>query len=151
MREKLFAPARDPLWSAVAAVLASLLVSFIAIAATGRDPLAGFGNLAAGALAGPGPWGEPATKSAVLSLCGLSVAVAFTVGLFNIGAEGQLIWGGLAAAAAGRIDTPLALPLSLAAAVLAGGAWGLVPGILTVRRGGHQVLSTILFTSFAIP
>ena len=150
MLRRLFAPARDPLWSALAAVLAALLVSFVAIAASGRDPLAGFGNLAAGALAGPGPLGETAIKSAVLILTGLSVSVAFTVGLFNIGAEGQLIWGGLAAAVTGRIDTPLALPLSLLAAALAGGAWGLLPGLLKVRRGVHEVISTILLNWVAI-
>src|SRR5215468_5550529 len=126
MLEKLFKPTRDPLWSALAAVLAALVVSFVAIASSGRDPFAGFANLASGALAGPGPLGETAIKSAVLILTGLSVAVAFTVGLFNIGAEGQLIWGGLAAAVVGRFDNPLALPLSLSAAALAGGFWGLV-------------------------
>lgn len=150
MREKLFAPARDPLWSAIAAIAASLLVSFIAIAASGRDPLAGFGHLAEGALAGPGPLGETAIKSAVLILTGLSVAVAFTVGLFNIGAEGQLIWGGLAAAIAGRLDSPVALPLALLAAALAGGAWGFIPGLLKVRRGVHEVISTILLNWIAI-
>ena len=150
MRDQLFAPAHDPLWSAVAAVFCALLVSFLAIAATGRDPLAGFGNLAEGAFAGPGPLGETAIKSAVLILTGLSVAVAFTVGLFNIGAEGQLIWGGLAAAVVGRFDNPLALPLSLAAAALAGAAWGLIPGLLKVRRGVHEVISTILLNWIAI-
>ncbi len=150
MRDKLFAPARDPLWSAVAAVACSLLVSFLAIAATGRDPVAGFGNLLAGALGGPGPLGETAIKSAVLILTGLSVAVAFTVGLFNIGAEGQLIWGGLAAAVAGRFDNPLALPLSLLSAALAGAAWGVLPGLLKVRRGVHEVISTILLNWIAI-
>lgn len=150
MRERLFAPARDPLWSALAAVAASLLISFLAIAATGRDPLAGFGNLAAGALAGPGPLGETAIKSAVLILTGLSVAVAFTVGLFNIGAEGQLIWGGLAAAVVGRYESPIALALALAAAALAGGLWGLLPGLLKVRRGVHEVISTILLNWVAI-
>jgi len=150
MVKRLFAPARDPLWSAVAAVLASLLISFIAIAASGRDPLAGFGNLAQGAVGGLGPLGETAIKSAVLILTGLSVAVAFTVGLFNIGAEGQLIWGALAAAVAGRFDTPLALPLSLAAAAVAGGAWGFIPGFLKARRGVHEVISTILLNWIAI-
>src|SRR4051812_5596503 len=150
MREKLFAPARDPLWSALAAVTASLLVSFVAIAATGRDPLAGFGNLAAGALAGPGPLGETAIKSAVLILTGLSVAVAFTVGLFNIGAEGQLIWGALAAAVAGRYGVPGALLWSLLAAAAAGGLWGLLAGWLKVRRGVHEVISTILLNWIAI-
>src|SRR5438270_889461 len=138
---KLFAPARDPLWSAVAAVLLALLVSFVAIALSGRDPLAGFGHLASGALGGPGPLGETAIKSAVLILTGLSVAVAFTVGLFNIGAEGQLIWGGLAAAVVGRLDLPGVLPLSLLAAAAAGGIWGLLPGWLKVRRGVHEVIS----------
>ncbi len=147
LRTRLFAPARDPLWAAVAAVLASLLISFVAIASTGRDPLAGFGHLAAGALGGPGPLGETAIKSAVLILTGLSVAVAFTVGLFNIGAEGQLIWGGLAAAVVGRYA---GFPFALAAAALAGAAWGLIPGLLKVRRGVHEVISTILLNWIAI-
>jgi simple sugar transport system permease protein len=150
LRARLFAPARDPLWSALAAVLSSLAVSFVAIAASGRNPLAGFGYLAAGALGGPGPMGETAIKSAVLVLTGLSVAVAFTVGLFNIGAEGQLIWGGLAAAVVGQLDVPGVLPLSLAAAALAGAAWGLIPGLLKVRRGVHEVISTILLNWVAI-
>src|SRR3954471_20695996 len=142
--DRLFAPARDPLWSAVAAVFAALAVSFIAIAASGRDPAAGFANLASGAFDGPGPLGETAIKSGVLILTGLSVAVAFTVGLFNIGAEGQLIWGGLAAAALGRADLPaiVLLPACLLAAALAGGLWGVVAGLLKVKRGVHEVIST---------
>lgn len=150
MLRKLFAPARDPLWSALAAVVAALLVSFVAIALSGRDPLAGFGNLAAGAFDGLGPLGETAIKAAVLILTGLSVSIAFTVGLFNIGAEGQLIWGGLAAAIVGRLENPLALPLALLAAAIAGGIWGFIPGILKVRRGVHEVISTILLNWVAI-
>lgn len=150
MRKKLFAPAFDPFWSALAAVAASLLVSFAAIALSGRDPLAGFGHLVSGAAGGPGPLGETAIKAAVLILTGLSVAVAFTVGLFNIGAEGQLIWGALAAAVTGQLDWPLALPLALCAAALAGGAWGLLAGLLKVRRGVHEVISTILLNWIAI-
>jgi simple sugar transport system permease protein len=147
---RIFAPARDPLWSAVAAVAAALAVSFVAIAASGRDPLAGFGDLAAGAFAGPGPLGETAIKSGVLILTGLSVAVAFTVGLFNIGAEGQLIWGGLAAAVVGQSRAPLVLLWSLLAAALAGALWGVLPGLLKVRRGVHEVISTILLNWVAI-
>jgi simple sugar transport system permease protein len=147
LRSRLFAPARDPLWCAVAAVLASLAASFIAIASTGKNPFAGFGYLATGALGGPGPLGETAIKSAVLILTGLSVAVAFTVGLFNIGAEGQLIWGGLAAAVVGR---HAGFAPSLVAAALAGAAWGFVPGFLKVRRGVHEVISTILLNWIAI-
>src|SRR5438876_9337994 len=147
MRERLFTAARDPLWSALAAVLVALLVSFVAIASSGRDPLAGFGHLISGALGGPGPLGETGIKSAVLILTGLSVAVAFTVGLFNIGAEGQLIWGGLAAAVVGRYA---GFPFALTAAAAAGAAWGFIPGLLKVRRGVHEVISTILLNWIAI-
>src|SRR5437868_6274327 len=150
LRTRIFAPARDPLWGAIAAVLVSLAVSFLAIAASGRDPLAGFGDMLEGAFGGPGALGETAIKSAVLMLTGLSVAVAFTVGLFNIGAEGQLIWGGLAAAVVGRFDVPGVLIWSLGAAALAGALWGALPGWLKVARGVHEVISTILLNWIAI-
>ncbi|HEY6911504.1 MAG TPA: hypothetical protein VI356_19145, partial [Myxococcales bacterium] len=150
LRARLFAPARDPLWGAVAAIAAALLVSFLAVAASGHDALAGFGDLLSGAAGGRGPLGETAIKAAVLILTGLSVAVAFTVGLFNIGGEGQLIWGALAAAVVGRLDSPIALPLSLLAAGLAGAGYGLLPGFLKVRRGVHEVISTILLNWVAI-
>jgi ABC-type uncharacterized transport system permease subunit len=149
-RTLLFAPARDPLWGAVAALLVSLLVSFLAIAVSGRDAVAGFGDLLSGAFGGRGPIGETAIKSAVLILTGLSVAVAFTVGLFNIGGEGQLIWGGLAAAVVGRADVPGAMLWSLCSAALAGAAWGWLAGWLKVRRGVHEVISTILLNWVAI-
>src|SRR4051812_49755497 len=90
-------------------------------------------------MGGRGPLGETAIKASVLMLTGLSVAVAFTVGLFNIGGEGQLIWGGLAAAVAGRLDSPLALPLSLVAAAPAGGApGGPAGGVEGGPRGGRR-------------
>jgi simple sugar transport system permease protein len=131
-------------------VLLSLLVSFLAIAATGRDALSGFGDLLAGAFGGPGPLGETAIKSAVLILTGLSVAVAFTVGLFNIGAEGQLIWGGLAAAVIGQVDLPFVMVWSLVGAAAAGALWAWLAGWLKVRRGVHEVISTILLNWIAI-
>ena len=153
LRARLFAPARAPLWSALFAILASLVVCFLAILATGKDPLAGYGWLAEGAFGGLRPLGETGLKSGVLILTGLSVAVAFSVGLFNIGAEGQLIWGALAAAVVGeRVDLPgpLLIPLCLGAAALAGGLWGLIPALLKVARGVHEVISTILLNWVAI-
>jgi len=149
----LLAPRRDPLWAASMAIVVALLVSLAAIAASGKNAALAFLYLAQGAFGGPGPLGETAIKSAVLISTGLSVAVAFTVGLFNIGAEGQLIWGALAAAIVGRaIDLPSALlvPVSLLAACAAGGAWGVIPGLLKVRRGIHEVISTILLNWIAI-
>ena len=153
LRDHLLRPARDPFWAASLAVLAALAASFLVIAASGKDAALGFAYLLQGAVGGPGPLGETAIKSGVLILTGLSVAVAFTVGLFNIGGEGQLIWGALAAAMVGRaldLPAPLLIPASLLAAAIAGAAWGLVPGILKVYRGVHEVISTILLNWIAI-
>src|SRR5205823_3832563 len=65
-------------------------------------------------------------------------------------AEGQLIWGALAAAVVGHLDVPFVLPCALLAAAAAGGLWGLIPGLLKVRRGVHEVISTILLNWIAI-
>jgi simple sugar transport system permease protein len=145
--------AREPLWAALLAISASLLICFFAILASGKDPIAGYGWMLDGAVGGLRPLGELGLKGSVLILTGLSVAVAFSVGLFNIGAEGQLIWGALAAAVVGRsldLPAPLLVPAALGAAALAGALWGLIPALLKVGRGVHEVISTILLNWVAI-
>jgi simple sugar transport system permease protein len=88
-----------------------------------------------------------------LIFTGLSVAVAFHAGLFNIGAEGQLTLGALAAAAVGavwpRLWSPLAPVLAGLAAILAGTLWGAIPGWLRARRGSHEVINTIMLNFVA--
>jgi len=153
LRAALFAPARSPLWSALFAVLCALAIAFVAILLSGKNAAAGYADLLDGAVGGARPMGESALKGSVLILTGLSVAVGFTVGLFNIGAEGQLIWGALAAAVAGRLlplPAPLAIFAALFCAALAGGLWGLIPAILKTSRGVHEVISTILLNWVAI-
>jgi simple sugar transport system permease protein len=153
LRERLFSPAGDPVWSAALGAFASLLAAFTVILVSGKDPVASFAHLFQGALGGRGPLGETAIKTAVLILTGLSVTVAFTVGLFNIGGEGQLIWGALAAAVVGRavdVPAPLAISAALLASAIAGGAWSLIAGALKVGRGVHEVISTILLNWIAI-
>jgi general nucleoside transport system permease protein len=153
VRALLFPARADPFWAAVLAIAASLLACFLVVAASGKDAAVGFAELALGAFGGPGPLGESALKASVLVLTGLSVAVAFAVGLFNIGAEGQLIWGAFAAAVVGRaFDAPavLLIPACLVAAAFAGGAWALLAGALKAFRGVHEVISTILLNWIAI-
>ncbi|GAC1336109.1 MAG: ABC transporter permease [Myxococcales bacterium] len=153
LRARIFSVRRERPWAALAAVAAALGISFVAILATGKDPLAGYGDLLEGAFGGLGPLGESAVKGSVLVLTGLSVAVAFTVGMFNIGAEGQLIWGALAAAVAGRalpLPALLAVPAALVAAALAGALWSLLPAVLKTARGVHEVISTLLLNWVAM-
>jgi general nucleoside transport system permease protein len=99
------------------------------------------------------PWGEAGTRAALLMLTGLSVAVAFSVGLFNIGAQGQMMVGALAAAVVGaQLTLPAAvhLPLALLAGALGGALWALVPAALKLRRGVHEVISTIMLNWVAV-
>ena len=87
-------------------------------------------------------------------LAGLSVALGFHAGLFNIGAEGQFYTGALGAAVAGYIVVGLPgwlhLPLALAAGVLSGAMWGAIPGILKARFGAHEVINTIMMNYIAV-
>ncbi len=91
--------------------------------------------------------------STPLIFTGLSVAVAFHAGLFNIGAEGQLTLGALAAAVVGAVWPGLGLPvapvLAGVAAVLVGTLWGAIPGWLRARRGSHEVINTIMLNFIA--
>lgn len=87
--------------------------------------------------------------TAPLILTGLAVAIPFRAGLFNIGAEGQLTVGALAAAAAGTvggsIQSPaLAIALATSMAFIAGGTWGWIAGALKAKRGSHEVITTIM-------
>ncbi|PWU19493.1 MAG: ABC transporter permease [Verrucomicrobia bacterium] len=89
-----------------------------------------------------------------LIFTGLSVAVAFQAGLFNVGAEGQLNLGALAAAAIGALlpglGWPMAPLLASLAALAAGTVWGAIPGWLRARRGSHEVIVTIMLNFVAV-
>jgi ABC-type uncharacterized transport system permease subunit len=88
-----------------------------------------------------------------LILTGLAVAVPLQAGLFNIGAEGQLTMGALAAAATGiifsNVPWPIAPLLAILAGFLAGAFWGFIPGYLRAKRGSHEVINTIMLNFVA--
>ena len=91
---------------------------------------------------------ETLTRATPLILTGLAAAVAFRARLYNIGAEGQLYAGALAAVAVGTgaVEAPPAVlvPLILAAAALAGALLMLGPALLKVRLGVDEVVTTLL-------
>jgi len=88
-----------------------------------------------------------------LLLTGLAVALPYRAGLFNIGAEGQLVMGALFTTAAGILFPGLpalaAVPLGFLGALIGGAIWGFVPGWLRARRGTHEVIATILLNIVA--
>ena len=98
-------------------------------------------------------WGESAAKAALLTLTGLSVSVAFAVGLFNIGGQGQMTVGALVAAVIGaKLAMAAAIHplLALAGAAAAGASYALIAALLKFRRGVHEVISTIMLNWVAV-
>jgi simple sugar transport system permease protein len=88
-----------------------------------------------------------------LILAGLAVAVGFQAGLFNIGAEGQMLIGGMLALWLGftfSIPAVLHLPLALIGAIIGGGVWGGISGLLKARTGAHEVITTIMLNFIAL-
>ena len=91
-------------------------------------------------------------RAAPLICAGLGVSLAFRCGLFNIGAQGQILVAAIAAGGIGfLLDLPpgLHLLLALLAAVVAGAAWGAIPGVLKARTGAHEVITTIMLNYVA--
>ncbi|HEX2142167.1 MAG TPA: ABC transporter permease [Candidatus Limnocylindria bacterium] len=99
------------------------------------------------------PLSETIVSATPLILTGLSVALAFRVGLFNIGAEGQLYIGALVAVIAGfsLVGLPwfIHLPIAVAAGFVGGALWGFVPGLLKAKTGAHEVIVTIMLNFVA--
>ncbi len=99
-------------------------------------------------------WGYTLFYATPLIFTGLAVALAFKCGLLNIGAEGQLYIGAFAAAWVGitfaKMPGLVLIPLAMIAAMLAGGLWGAIPGVLKARFGSHEVINTIMLNFVAV-
>jgi ABC-type uncharacterized transport system permease subunit/basic membrane lipoprotein Med (substrate-binding protein (PBP1-ABC) superfamily) len=116
--------------------------------------LAAYRGLFEGAIGSPKAIATTLTYCTPYILAGLAVALGFQCGLFNIGAEGQLFMGALAATFVGFTLTGLPiyihLPLAILAGMLAGGIWGAIPGLLKATTGAHEVINTIMMNYIAV-
>ncbi len=135
------------------AVLTALLVGAVIMLLSGDNPIEAYRGLFEGAFGSPHAWATTIRKMTPLILTGLSVAVAFKAGLFNIGASGQFIMGTVFSVAAGvnfeGLPMVIHLPLAIAAGILGGMLWGAIPGILKVYTGAHEVIVTIMLNYVA--
>lgn len=98
------------------------------------------------------PFTETLLAASPLILCGLSVAVAFKAGLFNIGAQGQFIFGAIGASFIGfRYDLPIGIHIlaAIAFAIILAGIWGGIVGFLKAKTGAHEVIVTIMLNYIA--
>jgi simple sugar transport system permease protein len=134
-------------------VVIAIGIGSLIIWATGYDPIEAYSALFKGAFGGPRQIGETLMRSTPLIFTGLAIAYGFKAGLFNIGAEGQLFMGGLAAAFLGiqlaGLPQLIALPMIILGGALAGAAWAFIPAVLKARVGAHEVITTMMFSYIA--
>jgi len=138
-----------PIISVVLGLIAGAVIMLI----SGFNPIEGYAALWNGAFGDSYTLGETIRRTTPYILTGLSIAFAFRTGLFNIGAEGQVIVGWLASVWVGlSIDAPfyIHLPLAVLAAGIAGALWAFVPGILKAKLGVHEVIVTIMMNYIAL-
>ncbi|RPJ34226.1 MAG: ABC transporter permease [Planctomycetaceae bacterium] len=135
-------------------LLFALCVGVVLILWAERNPFKAYAALIDGSLTSWQSISEMLVYATPLIFTGLSVALAFRCGLFNIGAEGQFIVGQMGAAWAGYafrgLPAIIHLPLTLCVGIMAGMLWGSVPGFLKARRGVHEVIITIMMNYIAL-
>lgn len=137
----------------VLALLTALIVGAIIMFIFGDDPIAAYRGLFDGAFGSGKAWDQTFRKTVPFVLTGLSVAIAFKAGLFNIGAAGQFIMGSVFAVFVGinfeGLPGFIHMPLALTAGIVGGMLWGAIPGVLKVYTGAHEVIVTIMLNYIA--
>lgn len=136
----------------LAAIAGGLLAGGLLMLMIGENPIRGYGALLQGSLMSLERCGNMLATATPLIFSGLSVAVAFKAGLFNIGAAGQMLIGGFCATAVGlSLNWPkFALLTAMVLTALASGAtWAFLPGWFKARYNVHEVVSTIMFNWIA--
>lgn len=145
----------EALLIAVGAVLLTGVAGAVLLLLGGQSPGAAAGALVRGSV---GSWDVflsfTLVRSIPLILTGLAVALAFRAGVWNIGAEGQLYAGAIAATwvglAAASLPAIALVPAVLVASFVAGGLWALLPAVMRVRFGVGEVITTILMNFVGI-
>ncbi len=136
---------------ALVALLFSLFVGGVVIAISGYSPLETYRLIFQGALGSPNGFYLALREATPLLFTGLAFAITFKVGIINIGAEGQLLLGGLVAALVGAYVNFLPgishLAVAILAGAIAGGLVGLLTGFLKVSFNAHEAITCIMLNS----
>lgn len=143
---------KHPVTSKVIAILAGFLVAAIVMMISGFSPLECFDALFKGIFSKPKYMANVVIKATPILLTSISIAFAFKVGLFNIGAEGQYIVGTIAATITGIIcdfHPVLQIPVVILAGMIAGALWGGIIGYLKSRFGINEVITSIMLNWIA--
>ncbi len=149
---------KRPAWQTIGAPLIGavigLLIGALLIWVAGADVLTAYITLGRGAFGGSRQVTETILKAAPLLLVGLGLTVAFRARVWNIGGEGQYylgaLLGGMVALAFPDWPRPILLVAMLLAGMVGGALWALLAGVLKVRRGLSEIISTLMLNYIAI-
>nr|WP_122011827.1 ABC transporter permease [Maliibacterium massiliense] len=134
-------------------LVASLVLAGVIIACAGYSPFAAYGAMFTGAFGGMSKIADTLGTATPLILTGLAVALAMKGGVVNIGCEGQMYMGAMAAALVGAyvkgLPAPIHIAMCVLAAMIVGGLWAAIAGALKVRLGVSEVILTIMLNYIA--
>jgi ABC-type uncharacterized transport system permease subunit len=137
----------------VGAVLVALLIGAVMLVLLKANPFTAYATMVTGVFGSVSGFTQSLVKATPLLLVGLGICIAFRASVINIGGEGQIILGAVAAtwfALAFRTWPGwLLLPLTLIVGFVAGAIWGFVPGILKARLAVNEILSTVMMNAIA--
>ncbi len=138
----------------MSAVLVALVVGGILIVWAGDNPFTVYWIVLEESLFARTGWRDTLSRATPLVLVGLGLAVGFKASIWNIGAEGQLIAGAVAAIAVlGVVDlpVPIAITVGLVLGAIGGIIWAAIAGLLITRYSVNDVIATLLLTFTAVP
>jgi simple sugar transport system permease protein len=142
----------DPFLPVVAS-LAAFVIGALILLIMGTNPVLAYGAMFRGAFGNQNAIAETVVKAVPLLLIGLGICIAFRAKVINIGAEGQMIVGGLLATAFGlSVNWPgwIALPMAMFLGFLGGAVWGAIPGTLKAYFNVNEILSTVMMNAIAV-
>lgn len=138
----------------IGSIVIALLIGALLMAITGSNPFEAYGAMLEGSLGNARFIGNTIEKAMTLCLLGLATAIGAKGGLFNVGGEGQLFFGGLIATMIGlwcsNLPPVLVVILAFICAVAVGGFYAWIPAILRVKLGVSEVITTIMLNTVAI-
>jgi len=138
----------------VLAALAALLIGALMLMALGANPLEAYAAMVDGAFGSVNAFADTIVKATPLLFVGAGICISFRGGVINIGGEGQLIVGALAATLGALTlgDWPgwALIPICLTLGFLAGALWGAIPGALKASLNVNEILTTIMMNQIAV-
>lgn len=144
----------ERLYPAAFSLLLALLIGALLLLVSGRDPIAAYGSLLYGAFGTGSRFTETLVKATPFLILAMSVSVSFRCGVWNIGAEGQLIAGAISstwvALTFEALPPLLLLPLTFIAGLLGGLVWSGIAGVLKAYFNANEVITTSMLNYIAL-